>query len=136
MRGLTATGVIVVVTAAISLVVTLGGYDFNEAIMRAGFIPARLSGVPTDYWAVPVWLTPLTSALIHSGLLHLMMNMHSGPLEFELDPRRRWARILDTALDSPADIATPGTEQPVTTAGYLVTAHSIVLLRTLSGETP
>ena len=67
MRGLTATGVIIVVTAAISLAVTLGGYNFYEVIMRAGFIPARLSGVPTDYWAVPVWLTPLSAALIHSG---------------------------------------------------------------------
>ncbi|GIF38050.1 glycogen debranching protein GlgX [Actinoplanes xinjiangensis] len=67
--------------------------------------------------------------------LHLMMNMHTEPLEFTLDPRRRWARVVDTALGSPADIAGPGTEQHVTTAGYLVTAHSIVLLRTLSGET-
>ncbi|GAA2708250.1 glycogen debranching protein GlgX [Actinoplanes palleronii] len=68
--------------------------------------------------------------------LLLMMNMHSAPLEFQFDPERRWARTVDTALDSPADIADPGTEQPVTTAGYLVTAHSVVLLQSLSGDTP
>ncbi|GGN12772.1 glycogen operon protein [Actinoplanes campanulatus] len=68
--------------------------------------------------------------------LHLMMNMHTEALHFDLDPGRRWARVVDTALAAPADIADIGAEQPVTTAGYLVTAHSIVLLRALSGETP
>jgi glycogen operon protein len=60
--------------------------------------------------------------------LHLMMNMYSEPLEFDLDPGHRWVRLLDTALESPADIADPGTEEPVSTPGYLVTAHSVVLL--------
>lgn len=74
MRGLTATGVIVVVTAAISLAATFGLNPY-EISMRAGFIPARVSGMGTDFWAVPVWLTPLTSALLHAGLFHLVMNM-------------------------------------------------------------
>ncbi|MEV6350345.1 glycogen debranching protein GlgX [Actinoplanes sp. NPDC051851] len=93
--------------------------------------------------APPDWDDPLGRAFACTlrGIggepdLHLMMNMHSAPLEFQLDPERRWARVVDTALDSPADIAEPGAGQPVTTAGYLVTAHSVVLLQSLSGETP
>lgn len=74
MRRLTATSVIVLVTAAVSLAVTFL-YGQNEAFMRAGFIPARASGVGTDFAAVPVWLTPLSSTLLHAGVLHLGMNM-------------------------------------------------------------
>lgn len=74
MRGLSATAVIVVLTAAISLAVSFG-FGEGEASMRAGFIPARLSGVATDFWAVPAWLTPLSCALLHAGIFHLGMNM-------------------------------------------------------------
>jgi glycogen operon protein len=101
------------------------------------------SGEPDVTWhgtrlAPPDWDDPQGRAFActFGGLdgrpdLHLMMNMHSEPLEFELDPERRWARVVDTALTSPADIAEPGAEPPVTTAGYLVTAHSVVLLQSL-----
>lgn len=75
MRRSTATGIIILVTVAVSVVVTLGGYSSYEASMRAGFIPARLSGMGTDYLAVPMLLTPLTCTLLHAGLLHLGMNM-------------------------------------------------------------
>jgi membrane associated rhomboid family serine protease len=74
MRRLSATAVLVLVTASVSLAVTLG-YSLYDASMRAGFIPARLSGVPTDFAAVPVWLTPLTCTLLHGGVLHLGMNL-------------------------------------------------------------
>ncbi|HVJ02835.1 MAG TPA: rhomboid family intramembrane serine protease [Sphingomonas sp.] len=74
MRRLTATAAIVLVTAAVSLVVTFH-FGLYEASMRAGFIPARASGVPTDFAAVPAWLTPLTCTLLHAGVLHLAMNM-------------------------------------------------------------
>lgn len=40
----------------------------------AGFIPARLSGAALA-GALPVWLTPLSSAFLHGGLLHLAINM-------------------------------------------------------------
>jgi glycogen operon protein len=86
----------------------------------------------------PDWADPAAHALactFHGAAdLHLMLNMYTEPLEFRLEPGRRWVRVLDTALTSPADIADPGTEEPVTTPGYLVTAHSIVLLAaTLEG---
>lgn len=75
MRRSTATALLILVTVAVSLVVTLGGGDGYAASMRAGFIPARLSGVETDYLAVPALLTPLSCTLLHAGLLHLAMNM-------------------------------------------------------------
>src|SRR5699024_2685979 len=40
-----------------------------------GFIPARLSGVELPFAAVPAWLTPLSSTLAHSGLIHLGFNL-------------------------------------------------------------
>jgi len=52
--------------------------------VEGGFWSARLydslygpgSPLPADYpWAVPVWLTPITSAFLHAGLFHLAMNM-------------------------------------------------------------
>lgn len=75
-RRLTATGVIVAITALISLAVTISGYE-GDAAIRAGFVPARFSGL-LDYgsaWAIPTFLTPLSAALLHSGYLHLGMNM-------------------------------------------------------------
>jgi isoamylase len=60
----------------------------------------------------------------------VMMNMFWEPLGFDLPdlPGRRWARAVDTALPSPADIADPGAEQPIDAASYLVTDRSMVVL--------
>ena len=40
----------------------------------AGFIPARLEGLVV-IGALPVWITPLTSALLHANALHLGFNL-------------------------------------------------------------
>ena len=40
-----------------------------------GFIPARLAYGDQGMVFAPFWLTPLTSALIHAGFLHLLFNM-------------------------------------------------------------
>jgi membrane associated rhomboid family serine protease len=74
MPRLTATVTIAVTTILVSTAVQFAP-DQVEAPMRAGFIPARLSGTGTDFAAVPVWLTPLTSTLIHAGFLHLASNL-------------------------------------------------------------
>lgn len=52
------------------------GYQF-DAIMRAGFIPARFAVelVAPPGTMVPAALTPLTSAFLHGGWLHLIFNM-------------------------------------------------------------
>lgn len=76
MERLTATAAILLLTVAVSLFVTLSPFSAQIEVL-AGFMPARLSGtvVFPDVLAVPVWLTPLSCALIHAGVLHLGMNM-------------------------------------------------------------
>ena len=47
----------------------------DEAALRFGFIPARLT-VGFEYpGVVPAFLTPLTATITHGGLLHLLVNM-------------------------------------------------------------
>ena len=70
----TATIAIVVVTAAIWLLTVLFGAQDRASIIM-GVIPARLSGLINITPAVPAWLTPLTSTLVHGGALHLALNM-------------------------------------------------------------
>ena len=70
----TATVVISVVTAAAWMLTALMGAD-GWASMTLGFIPARFSGVPTLYPAVPAWLTPLSSTIVHGGALHVALNL-------------------------------------------------------------
>ncbi len=67
---------IAVVTTVVSLIVTLLNLG-GDAAIYAGFIPARASlgaagNVPG---LLPVMLTPLSSTLIHGGLVHLAFNM-------------------------------------------------------------
>jgi glycogen operon protein len=62
--------------------------------------------------------------------LHVMLNMDSADLDFELPivPGRRWHRAVDTSLPSPGDIAEPGTEQVISGSSYRVNSHSAVVL--------
>ena len=99
-------------------------------------------GVPDVAWhgtrlGAPDWADPQARALActiggRAGApdLHVMMNMFWEPLGFDLPdlPGRRWARAVDTALPSPADIADPGTEQAIGASTYLVTDRSMVVL--------
>jgi membrane associated rhomboid family serine protease len=59
--------------AAIHLLLLLTGRH-EWAVMAAGFIPERLSGL-TYGPAVPALLSPLTAAFLHADVLHLGMNM-------------------------------------------------------------
>ena len=69
-----ATNVIAIITAlAWVAALAFGGPD--RAALTIGFIPARLSGIPVPWPAVPVFLTPLTATLAHSGLVHLGFNL-------------------------------------------------------------
>ena len=70
-----ATIAIALLTALVSLFVTLFGYE-QHAALYAGFMPARASlGFAGDVpGLVPVVLTPLSSALIHGGIAHLLFN--------------------------------------------------------------
>ena len=58
------------------ILLTFTGFQ-PDAVIRAGFIPARFGGeliVPPGTM-VPAALTPLTSAFLHGGWLHLIFNM-------------------------------------------------------------
>jgi membrane associated rhomboid family serine protease len=58
------------------VLLSLTGYQ-GEAIMRAGFIPARFATdliLPPGTFA-PAFLTPLSSAFLHGGVLHLAFNI-------------------------------------------------------------
>jgi membrane associated rhomboid family serine protease len=70
----TATVAISALTAIAWLVAFALGLD-SQAAVGLGFIPARLSGAVPPWPAVPALLTPLTATLVHSGLLHLALNL-------------------------------------------------------------
>ena len=69
-----ATVAITLVTALAWLVAAALSMD-QQAALSLGFIPARLSGVPAPWAAVPALLTPLTATLVHSGLIHIGFNL-------------------------------------------------------------
>jgi len=68
-----ATASIAIVTVAVSTLAIFGSVDYWAVF--AGFIPARISGVVQLAGALPTWITPLSSALVHGGWLHLGINM-------------------------------------------------------------
>jgi membrane associated rhomboid family serine protease len=69
-----ATLVISALTALAWLVAVVLGKT-EEAALGLGFIPARLSGIPISWPALPAFLTPLSATLVHSGLIHLGFNL-------------------------------------------------------------
>ena len=70
---LTATMIVAIVTVAVSAIAIIGGVNYWAAF--AGFIPARVSGLVDLSGALPAWVTPLSSALVHGGWAHLFVNM-------------------------------------------------------------
>ena len=70
----TATIAIAILTTAAWLLTAVLGADSRAAVIL-GVIPARLSGLIEITPAVPAWLTPLSSTLVHGGALHLALNM-------------------------------------------------------------
>ena len=70
----TATLVIAGITALTwMLAAAIGASDTAAALW--GFIPARFSGYLELSGAMPALLTPLSSTLVHGGLLHLAFNL-------------------------------------------------------------
>jgi membrane associated rhomboid family serine protease len=70
----TVTAAIAALTAIAWLVVVAMGAT-SAATVTMGFIPARMSGLVDLSPAVPAVLTPLSSTLVHGGLLHLAFNL-------------------------------------------------------------
>jgi membrane associated rhomboid family serine protease len=69
----TATNIIAALTAlAWVIAVVLGS---AKAAYALGFIPLRVSVPNVGFPAAPVFLTPLTATVVHSGLVHLGFNL-------------------------------------------------------------
>ena len=64
----------IAVVTAIAWALAWAGDATEWAAYTGGFIPARV-GDPGLAGMVPVWLTPLSAALIHAGIVHLAFNM-------------------------------------------------------------
>ncbi|URD49330.1 hypothetical protein M5J74_23785 [Chroococcidiopsis sp. CCNUC1] len=62
--------------------------------------------------------------------IHVMLNMYWEELEFEIPAvaGKQWYRAIDTAQNSPLDIAEPGKETLVTSNTYFVQSRSVVVL--------
>ena len=62
--------------------------------------------------------------------IHVMLNMEWEDLDFDLPPveGRRWHRMVDTALPSPTDIATPDEAVMIDGNIYRAQKHSVVVL--------
>ena len=63
--------------------------------------------------------------------IHVIINAYSEPLEFELPPLpagAAWCRVVDSSLDSPADLADEGQEPPVSGFSYPAGPRSVVIL--------
>ncbi|MEW4466763.1 rhomboid family intramembrane serine protease [Parasphingorhabdus sp. JC815] len=70
---------LIIANVVIFLFVWLSGLQ-GEAILRGGFFPIRLGneGYPALEAVgglVPAWLTPISSAFLHGGFLHIAFNM-------------------------------------------------------------
>jgi membrane associated rhomboid family serine protease len=69
---------LIIANVVIFLIIWIFGWQ-QQALLRGGFFPIRLGGEALDLtvygWLVPAWLTPLSSAFLHSGLLHISFNM-------------------------------------------------------------
>ncbi|MEO9600664.1 rhomboid family intramembrane serine protease [Parasphingorhabdus sp.] len=69
---------LIIANVVIFLLIWVFGWE-QESILRGGLFPIRLGGEFPDLtehgWLVPAWLTPLSSAFLHIGLMHIGFNM-------------------------------------------------------------
>ncbi|MBB5986321.1 rhomboid family intramembrane serine protease [Sphingobium lignivorans] len=74
-----ATNILAAITLLAFLPVQLAG-ETDRAAILAGFIPERVTAlaaqnISLDIPWLPLWITPLSATLIHSGWLHLAFNL-------------------------------------------------------------
>ncbi|NCN84848.1 MAG: rhomboid family intramembrane serine protease [Sphingomonadales bacterium] len=69
---------LIIANVVIFLIIWIFGWE-QDAVLRGGMFPIRLSGEALDLsahgWMVPALLTPLSSAFLHSGFVHIGFNM-------------------------------------------------------------
>ncbi len=114
----------------------------HPAVHRLAFLTGQMTerGIADVAWhgcrlGEPGWSDPdshvLAFTLAGTGDepdLHVMLNMDPADLEFDVPGDRTWRRAIDTALDSPLDIAGPGEQAPVPGPTATVRSHSVVAL--------
>lgn len=67
--------VVLSVLIALAWVIAMVAFGGDQVALALGFIPARLSGAEVPWAALPAVITPLSSAFVHSGLLHIGFNL-------------------------------------------------------------
>jgi glycogen operon protein len=73
----------------------------------------------------------LRGAALGDDDLYVMINGYWQALEFTIQEGQAgdWRRVVDTSLDSPADIAEPGQEVQLARLTYMLEPRSVVVLR-------
>lgn len=74
LRAAPATLAIAALTTVAWLIAWALGWEAAVAL-AGGFTPAHVGAPPGPGWPVPVFLTPLTATLVHSGFVHLLFNL-------------------------------------------------------------
>ena len=69
------TTVAITALTVLAWILTVAAGQSDNATLAMGFIPARFSGLPVPWAALPAFLTPLSATLVHSGFIHLGFNM-------------------------------------------------------------
>lgn len=69
---------LIIANVVVFLLLWISGFE-GEAILRGGFFPIRLGEGLAEFdnvaGMVPAWLTPMSSAFLHSGMMHIAFNM-------------------------------------------------------------
>jgi membrane associated rhomboid family serine protease len=123
-RARTVVGIAAVTVGAWLLSLSL---PLDTLALHGGFIPARVEG---GTWpGLPVWLTPLSAALLHGGFVHLLFNVLfllicGRAVEPILGPKNVFALYLIGAYAAAAAqwAAEPGSQVPMIGASGAVSA--------------
>ena len=76
MRAIPRTATVAITALTVmAWILTVAAGQSDNATLAMGFIPARFSGLPVPWPALPAFLTPLSATLVHSGFIHLGFNM-------------------------------------------------------------
>ena len=67
--------VVLSVLIALAWLIAAVAFPADQVALALGFIPARLSGADFPWPSLPVLLTPLSSAFVHAGALHIGFNL-------------------------------------------------------------
>jgi isoamylase len=79
-------------------------------------------------WGSHAFAYCLHGASLEDDDLYVMINGFWEPLEFEIQEARKWARVIDTFLESTGNFADEASVPPLGTNRYIVQPRSVVVL--------